>query len=383
MNKKLLPFIGAISLVAAIAVSQASAAVWPSFYPEPFMVHKRVLAQTREQLDQALAKGCKLIRQVKDLGALNCPETTALAMGLSEDVRVFAFDTTANTQIHADTVQAAGNTGAGRKIAILDTGYDYTHPELSSSYLGGKDFVNGDNDPRDDNGHGTHVAGIITADGINAAAKGAAPSVGIISGKVLDSSGSGYFSDVVAGIYWAVDGPDGIANTADDFKVDAISISLGTGAPYLYRGFCDSVMPTMTNAIKYAQSMGVTVVVAAGNSSIGVSLPGCISYAVTVGAVDDFDRIASFSGRGSAVDISAPGVTILSSVPGGSYQSWSGTSMATPAVSAVIALIKGAHPTYTPEQAQNALFTTAKDLGRFSKDTSYGWGRVDAAAAVK
>lgn len=383
MNKKLFAFIGVISLVAAIAVSHASAAMWPSFPDSSFTAQKRVLAQTHEQLDEALAKGCRLIRQVKDMGALTCPESVASAMGLPEDLRVYALDSVANNQIHANVVQSAGNTGTGRTVAILDTGYDYTHPDLSSSYMGGKDFVNGDNDPMDDNGHGTHVAGIITADGVNPSAKGAAPSVGIISGKVLDSYGSGYFSDVVAGIYWAVDGLDGIAGTADDFNVDAINLSLGTGAPYLYRGFCDSVMPTMTNAIKYANSKGVNVVVAAGNTSWGVSLPGCISYAVTVGAVDDVDRIASFSGRGSAVDLTAPGVTILSSVPGGGYESWNGTSMATPAVSAVIALIKAAHPTYTPIQVQNALFTTAKDLGRFGKDTSYGWGRVDAAAAVK
>jgi subtilisin family serine protease len=243
-----------------------------------------------------------------------CAQKDADALGLAEDIRVSAFDSAANNQIGATAVHTGGNTGVGRKIVVLDTGYNYMHPELSSSYLGGKDFVNNDNDPMDDQGHGSHVAGIITADGINASAKGVAPDAGIIAGKVLDALGSGFFSDIIAGIYWAVNGPDGIATTTDDFNADAINLSLGTGSPYLYKGFCDSVMPELTTAIKYAKDRGVTVVVAAGNISRGVSIPGCISHSTTVGAVDNLDKIAKFSGRGSAVDIVAPGVKIFSSV---------------------------------------------------------------------
>jgi subtilisin family serine protease len=279
-------------------------------------------------------------------------------------------------------VQSSGNNGTGRKIVILDTGYNYLHPELSSSYLGGKDFVNND-DPFDDNGHGSHVAGIITADGVDAKAKGVAPGTGIIVGKVLDSSGSGYFSDVVAAIYWAVDGPDGVYGTADDFNADAISMSLGTSSLYTYRGFCDDVMPDLTNAIKYARSKNIIVIVAAGNSgSTGVSIPGCISYSTTVSAVDSKDKIAAWSGKVDAVDISAPGVNIYSTWLGTSYKTASGTSMATPMVSGVVALIKFAHPEYTVDQIENALFNTAKDLGKKGKDTSYGWGRIDAYGAV-
>ncbi len=354
----------------------------------------RVVAHTEKELKDALEKGCKKVREAKGMKALVCSEGSAVSLGLQEDVRVFALsdddmkilpmDTRANAQISANTVQNAGNNGDGRKIVVLDTGYNYIHPELQSSYLGGKDFVNDDNDPIDDNGHGTHVAGIITADGVSSTAKGVAPKTGVIVGKVLDASGSGYFSDVVAAIYWAVDGPDGVANTEDDLNADAISLSLGTSPPYTYKGYCDSVMPDMTNAIKYAASRGVSVVVAAGNSgSSGVSLPGCISYSITVGAVDSRDRIASFSGRGNAVDITAPGVGIYSTWLGTSYKSASGTSMATPAVSGVIALIKYAHPEYSTAQIQNALLKTAKDLGKKGFDTSYGWGRINAYNAVK
>ena len=343
----------------------------------------RVIAHTDKEISDAEAKDCKVVRNAKTLKALVCSKDAASELGLEEDIQVFAVDSGANTQINADTVQSSGNTGIGRKVAILDTGYNYNHTELILSYLGGKDFVNGDNDPFDDNGHGSHVAGIITADGATAKAKGVAPDAGVIAGKVLDASGSGFFSDVVAAIYWAVDGPDGKPNTADDFKADAISMSLGTRPPYTYQGFCDDVLPDLTNAIKYAVKRNVAVVAAAGNSGGGgVSIPGCISYSTTVGAVDSSDVIASFSGRGKAVDISAPGVSIYSSWLGSSYATASGTSMATPMVAGTVALIKYAHPTYSVSQVQNALFKTAKDLGRRGKDTSYGYGRVDASGAV-
>lgn len=315
--------------------------------------------------------------------ALVCSADAARVLDLQQDIQVFAVDSKANAQIRADAVHTSGNTGAGRKIAVLDSGYNYLHPDLASSYGGGRDFANNDDDAMDDNGHGSHVAGIITADGINSKAKGAAPDAIVIAGKVLDSSGSGYFSDVVAAIYWVVDGPDGVPETADDFNADAISLSLGTSAPYLYKGYCDGALPDLTAAIQYAVSRGVSVVVAAGNSGgAGVSIPGCISYSTTVGAVDSLDKIAKFSGRGASVDITAPGVGIYSAWLGSSYYTASGTSMATPVVSATIALIKAAHPTYSQTQVQTALYNSAKDLGKSGKDTSFGWGRVDAQAAV-
>lgn len=363
--------------------------------------HKRVIAHTEEEVNKAVFSGCKVVRETKTLKALRCPQGVAESLSLAEDVRVFALEededetdvsgqfqvriksANANKQIGADIVHNSGNTGIGRKVAVLDTGYNYLHPELSSSYLGGKDFVNNDNDPMDDEGHGSHVAGIITADGIDPKAKGVAPDAGVVAGKVLDETGSGYFSDVVAGIYWAVDGADGIYGTSDDFGIDAINLSLGTGAPYLYKGFCDGVLPDLTNAIKYAIQKNVTVAVAAGNSGgAGVSLPGCISYSTTAGAVNSSDKVASFSGRGNALDITAPGVNIYSSVLGSLYATWSGTSMATPMISGVIALVKNAHPAYTHSQIESKLFSAAKDLGKAGKDKDYGWGRVRADQAV-
>ena len=122
-----------------------------------------------------------------------------------------------------------------------------------------------------------------------------------------------------------------------------------------------------------------------GNSgNAGVSFPGCISSALTVGAVDKNDYIASFSGRGSAVDVTAPGVSLVSSWFGATnnYVTASGTSMATPVVSGTVALIKSAHPTWSPTQVINAIKSTAKDLGTIGPDSTYGSGRIDADKAV-
>lgn len=345
----------------------------------------RVLAYSDEEVAQALSEGCEIVKSVKKvkLTALRCSVESASASKLPEDLRVFALDTMANKQIRADLVQNSGNKGAESKVVVLDSGIDYNHPELSSSYLGGKDFVNNDFDPKDDNGHGTHVAGIITSDGLTSRSKGVAPDAGIIAGKVLDEEGAGFFSDVIEGIYWAIDGEDGIYGNGDDFNADVISMSLGTGAPYLYKGFCDSVYPALTNAIKYAKDRGVLVVIASGNSgSAGVSLPGCISYSTTVGAVDFKNKIASFSGRGTSVDIVAPGVGIFSTWLSGGYATASGTSMATPMISGAVALIKAQHSGWDAGKVEDALFKTAKDLGKSGKDNSYGWGRVDAYSAV-
>ena len=398
MNLRKCLVIFSVLMLVFVLTGVASARIEPNKGPR-----ERVIAHNKEEVRQARALGCVIARKTKTLTALRCPKSVRTALSLTEDVKVFALDEEenddeldfnrrgvtsqsidANKQIGADKVHAIGNTASGTKVAVLDTGYNYNHRELSSSYRGGKDFVNDDDDPMDDNGHGSHVSGIITADGIDPKAKGVAPDAQIIAGKVLDETGSGYFSDVVAGIYWAVEGNDGIYGTGDDFNVDAVNLSLGTGAPYLYKSFCDEVLPDLTNAVKYATEKNVIVAVAAGNSgSAGVSLPGCISYSTTIGAVNNLDKIASFSGRGKSLDIVAPGVSIYSAVLGNGYAAWSGTSMATPMISAVSALIKYAHPSYTQSQVESKLFTTAKDLGKTGKDANYGWGRVDAFKAVQ
>lgn len=140
----------------------------------------------------------------------------------------------------------------------------------------------------------------------------------------------------------------------------------------------------MTAAIEYALTHDVIPVVAAGNSGLrGVSLPGCISHSFTVGAVNSKDRVASFSGRGTALDLMAPGVSIYSTWLGTGYKSLSGTSMATPMVSGVVALVKAAHPAWTAPQVIEVILKTVKDLGSKGFDTNYGWGMVQADTAVQ
>lgn len=277
------------SVLTAVFIFTGMASARTETNKEP---RERVVVHTKEEVSQALSLGCVIARKAKKLTALRCPKSVRASLSLEEDIKVFALDEEAsdegldlnrqrvsiknidtNKQIGADKAQAAGNTASGTKVAILDTGYNYNHRELSSSYLGGKDFVNDDNDPMDDHGHGSHVAGIVTADGIDLKAKGVAPDAKIIAGKVLDETGSGYFSDVVAAIYWVVDGNDGVYGTQDDFDTDAINLSLGTAAPYLYKGFCDGVLPDLTNAIKYATEKNVIVAVAAGNSGSAGGFP--------------------------------------------------------------------------------------------------------------
>ncbi|MBN1677283.1 MAG: S8 family serine peptidase [Candidatus Thermoplasmatota archaeon] len=261
-------------------------------------------------------------------------------------------------------------TGTGMVVAVIDTGVDYMHPDLgggigpSYKVLGGFDFVNDDTDPMDDNGHGTHCAGIVAADG---GIKGVAPGASILAYKALDASGQGYMSDVIAAIDRAMD-PNQDQDLSD--RADVISMSLG--GP----GEADSPVCV---AVQNAVAAGIVVVVAAGNEgpSLGtVAAPGVAPEAVTVGAIDKSNNLADFSSRGTVPslamkpEVSAPGVNIVSTVPYGGtsissptgYYSASGTSMATPHVAGGAALLLQLHPTWTPSQVKSALVTGAYAL---------------------
>jgi len=334
---------------------------------------KRIIAKGSD-VEDLVSEGCSLIKKGKVVSALNCPENVVSARGLELDLEVFAVDASSVQQINANAVWTLGYNGTGRVVAVLDTGIATGHPELADSVAGGACFISGCTSFEDDNGHGTHVSGIITANGVNANAIGAAPGAGVWSGKVLNAQGSGYFSDVIEAIYYV----------ADNVAADAISMSLGTSPPYTYKGTnCDGVLPSLKTAIYYAISKGKSVVAAAGNSGgSGISIPGCVSKVITVGAVDDNSVVTSWSGKGKSLELVAPGVTILSSVIGGGYDSWSGTSMATPHVSAVVALMMQKNSTLAPDQVTSKLTSTATDLGKAGYDTSYGYGIVNALAAV-
>jgi subtilisin family serine protease len=282
-------------------------------------------------------------------------------------------------------------TGKNVKVAIIDTGIDYTHPDLGGGFgqahkvIAGWDFYNNDSDPMDDHGHGTHVAGIVAANG---SLKGVAPDAQLMAYKVLDSNGSGPSSYVIAGIEKAVD-PDGDPLTDDG--ADIISISLGEWG--------DPDDP-LSQSVDNANDAGVLVVVAAGNMGPPkntIASPGVAKNALTVGATDKLDVIVSFSSRGPVIwansslikpEVVAPGVNIYSTVPSGTcalcspskYRILSGTSMAAPHVSGAAALLLQLHPDWTPEELKSALITTAVDLN-YDVYTQ-GGGRIDAFKAA-
>ena len=298
-----------------------------------------------------------------------------------EDKTVKAYDIVSSTIINAPQVwNNLGITGKNIRIGIIDTGIDYNHPDLGGGIGSnfkvkcGYDFVNNDSDPMDDNGHGTHVAGIAAANG--SSLKGVAPDALLYAYKVLGREGSGIDSWILAAIERCVD-PDQNPNTDD--ALDIVNMSLGRPA--------DSSEP-ISEAVNNAVSKGVIFVVAAGNDyNFGsVGTPGIAEQAITVAASDQYDLTADFSSKGptpdyrAKPDIAAPGVDIYSSFLNNSYKQLSGTSMASPHVAGAVALILEKHPDWSAAVVKSALMQSAKptEENLFNQGT----GRIDVLKAI-
>ncbi len=281
-------------------------------------------------------------------------------------------------------------------IAIVDSGVDLSHPDLADKIVPGYDFVNEDILAQDDDGHGTHVAGIAAAATNNALGiAGVAWGARIMPVKVLDDVGSGSYSDVAAGITWAA-----------DHGARIINLSLGgPGSSQL-----------LQEAVDYAYGLGALVVAAAGNDYLAgspVNYPAACDNVVGVAATNDQDDHASYSSAGSWVDIAAPGgdpagasdtdprhwimstywragqaqtfeVSETSKVSPAValYERNAGTSMASPHVAGLAALVWSRHLGWTPDQVAWAIESTARDRGAAGRDDRFGWGRIDAHAAV-
>ncbi|MEM1833512.1 MAG: S8 family peptidase [Desulfurococcaceae archaeon] len=267
-------------------------------------------------------------------------------------------------------------------VAVLDTGINYLHTDLQGAVVycivslnNGATFYKGTNlrNCNDPNGHGTHVAGIIAARLNGVGVAGAAPKVRLYAVRVLSASGSGYISDIARGIIESTKGPDGVAGTADD--ADIISMSLG--GPH---------SNTLYNAVKYAYSYGVVLVAAAGNDGASSpSYPAAYPEVIAVGAVDINYNVPRWSNRNP--DVVAPGVDILSTYRNNLYAYMSGTSMACPHVSGVVALMQAIRQAFglrklTPDEVKYIIINTAIDLGSSGYDPLYGYGLVDAEYAV-
>ena len=301
------------------------------------------------------------------------------------DGKVHADLAESTAQIGAPQVWADGNTGKGVDVAVLDTGIDAEHPDLTGAVTSSQSFVP-DEDISDHVGHGTHVASTIVGSGAASGGKerGVAPDASLHVGKVLDNGGSGYDSWIIAGMEWA----------ARDVKARVISMSLGSDQP-------DDGTDPMSQAVdELSEETGALFTIAAGNSGPGdhtVASPGAATAALTVGAVDSTDTVADFSSRGprfrddaAKPEISAPGVDILAALSqysaytpdaSGFYTSISGTSMATPHVAGAATLVAAAHPTWTGSQIKDALVSSAAPAA--ADPDAYGNGRVDAVAAAE
>ena len=249
-------------------------------------------------------------------------------------------------------------------VAVIDTGVNYRHTDLVGKVLPGWDFVNNDSDALDDQGHGTSVAGAVAAYGNNG--KGVAGvnwSAAILPVKVLDSYGSGAYSDVAQGIVYAADR-------------GAKIINLSLGGP--------DASSVMQDAVNYAVSKGCLVICAAGNAGTSAPMyPGACKGSFAVSATDSSDKITNWSSYGNHVSVSAPGLNILTTTMDGSYATVSGTSFSSPIVAGVASLVWGVKSTLTAAQVASVLTSTADDLGISGKDQYYGFGRINANKAVR
>lgn len=290
-------------------------------------------------------------------------------------------------QIGAPTAWKAGYTGKGIKIAVLDTGVDATHPDLKNQVTASKNFTDA-KDATDHYGHGTHVASTAAGTGAKGggAYQGVAPDASLLNGKVLNDEGSGEDSGILAGMEWAA------AQGAD-----VVNLSLGGGDT-------PEVDPLEAAVNKMSEDQGILFAIAAGNEgefgASTVGSPGSADAALTVGAVDDDDKLAPFSSRGPRIgdgaikpDVTAPGVDITAAAAPGSviddevgqkpegYLTISGTSMATPHVAGAAALLKQQHPDWTYAELKGALTGSTKP-GAYTP-FEQGSGRIAVDKALK
>lgn len=255
--------------------------------------------------------------------------------------------------------------GQGVRVAVLDTGLDAAHPDLAAAVDAVRDFTGSPVGAVDRVGHGTHTAGTIGARQNDRGVVGVAPECRLLIGKVLGDDGSGDDQMVARGIDWAVDS-----------GADVISLSLGSP------NFSDALRQSVRRAVE----AGRFIICAAGNDGRpnSVNYPAKFDDTVAVGAVDRAGRVCDFSSRGEEIDLCAPGQDVLSTYLNGGYAKLSGTSMAAPFVSGIVALLLakhraagGATPVTTPQQLIEHLQRTAADAGPQGKDPNYGYGLIN------
>ncbi|GHA43966.1 S8 family serine peptidase [Streptomyces anthocyanicus] len=299
--------------------------------------------------------------------------------GVWLDGRVTADMAESNAQIGTPEAWEAGLTGKGVTVAVLDSGVDAGHPDLAGRIAQSRSFIPGE-EVADRHGHGTHVTSTVGGSGAasDGKEKGVAPGATLAVGKVLDDEGFGSESEIIAGMEWA----------ARDVDADIVSMSLGSTEP------SDGTDPMAEAVNTLSRETGALFVIAAGNTGAPSSIgsPGAADAALTVGAVDSADQAAWFTSAGPRYgdnalkpDLSAPGVGILAARSrlaegSGDYTSMDGTSMATPHIAGVAALLAEEHPDWSGARLKDALMSTSKELDVSAYQL--GAGRVSVPAAV-
>ncbi len=304
-------------------------------------------------------------------GLVNAAAAVATASGQNTfaDVPSLGGNNWKDDLVKAPEAWAKGYTGQGVVVAVVDTGVDYNHEDLkdniwtnpnpsSANDIHGWNFVDNNNNVMDNNGHGTHVSGIVAAENNNLGTTGVAYNAKIMPVKVLDSNGSGSYTNIAKGVDYAV-----------DHGANVINLSLGGTSP-------DSTLET---AIQYASSKNVVVVMAAGNS--GSFQPGyparyADNWGLSVGAVDSSNSMPDFSNRAGYSQlayVTAPGVKVYSTIPNNQYAYYSGTSMAAPEVSGVVALMLSANHNLTDAQVRQIVTGTAGNATQTSLSNGYSY----------
>lgn len=249
------------------------------------------------------------------------------------------------------------------KVAVIDSGIDLDHPDLQANIKGGVNTIYSFFSADDDNGHGSHVAGTIAAINNTVGAVGVGHKIDLYAIKVLNSTGSGYISDIIEGIQWSINN-----------KMNIINLSLGSS----------SNVTALHDAVIAAKNAGIVVIAAAGNSGPSdnsVLYPAKYPEVIAVTAMNSSNGQPSWSSRGPEADITAPGDSIYSTYKNKGYATMSGTSMAAPHVAGAAALVLSSHPGFTPDQVQTYLQTNAEFLPGLSSNQQ-GSGLVDAEKSV-
>jgi len=378
--------LGVLLVIVALSLVATSAVAGPPDKVKVIIAFQDQPGAAEQALVRDLGGSIKYTYDLVPAIAASVPESAIAGLlaqpgvvRVERDLEVHAVDAELDNswgvkQIGAGTVHDGGNMGTGIRVAVLDTGIDTDHPDLKYNAGCSYDFVNSDTLPEDGWGHGTHVSGTIAAEYNGEGVVGVAPEAIICAYKVLDDTGSGYYSDIMAALGQAVD---------DDVQVTNNSYG-SSGDPG----------ESVKAAFDEASAAGIIHVAAAGNSGTppgrgeNCIYPALWDSVIAVAATDKNDKRASFSSTCPELELAAPGVKVNSTWVGGGYHEKSGTSMASPHVAGTAALVIASGITddngdgHVNDEVRLRLRQTADDLGETGPDSHYGFGLVNAAEAA-